>query len=291
MELRQLRYFITTAKYLSFTRAAAALYISQPALSHQISELEQELKVRLFQRDRRNVTLTPEGERLLEYAEQVMSTVSAMENIGTLTESGPRQLRIGFDGADVPGDWFEESRVIAGFLNRNPNVQISAAQFSHTECEDKLLSGELDLALLSLRHHEELDPRLSSRTFSMDSIGLLVHPDTGVTTLEDAIHQLPMTIIKDRRKLLYRVQKSLNDLGLTPDLSYQDSMLACLILTQSGKASMLMPVHHYHMLLANNLRIIHIPGQSVQLVRATIWNSNNNNEALYRFLDATQGML
>jgi DNA-binding transcriptional LysR family regulator len=73
VHLRDLRYFVTTAEYLHFTRAAEALFVSQPALSKQIRLLERQLRAPLFERDRRAVHLTPAGEALLPQARAVLA--------------------------------------------------------------------------------------------------------------------------------------------------------------------------------------------------------------------------
>ena len=72
MLLRQLSYFIAVAEHCGFSRAAAALHVSQPALSQQIRQLEAMLEVQLFDRSGRRIRLTDAGDIWLEYARRAL---------------------------------------------------------------------------------------------------------------------------------------------------------------------------------------------------------------------------
>src|ERR1700753_2111670 len=75
----RLRVFHTVAQRLSFTRAAADLFITQPAVTKHIKELEQQLSVQLFKRNGSSITLTNAGKILLQYAEKIIQLYTGME--------------------------------------------------------------------------------------------------------------------------------------------------------------------------------------------------------------------
>ncbi|MDT7803015.1 MAG: hypothetical protein QOI78_6448 [Actinomycetota bacterium] len=95
MELRQLRYFVTVATELNFGRAAERLHIAGPSLSQQIKALERDLACRLFDRDRRSVTLTECGETLLPKAQSLLTQADELRR--TAAGMGAREpVRLGY---------------------------------------------------------------------------------------------------------------------------------------------------------------------------------------------------
>ena len=84
MNTVQLECFIAVAEYLNFSKASRSLKITQPAVSHQIQTLEEELEVKLFNRTSKSVTLTHEGALFLTDAQLILKTaLSAKERLGS----------------------------------------------------------------------------------------------------------------------------------------------------------------------------------------------------------------
>src|SRR3954468_22294854 len=88
MDLRRLRTFVTVAELGSVSKAALCLHISQPGLSRQIQELQQELGLRLFDRVGRRLVLTAEGEQLLGSCRNLLGNVSSFSEQAELLKRG-----------------------------------------------------------------------------------------------------------------------------------------------------------------------------------------------------------
>lgn len=159
MELRQLQFFVAVAERLNFSRAAEALYISQPSLSYQIAELERELGVELFMRDRRRVALSPAGALLLEPSRELLAVSERIRNIageiarnGAGPDAGSGRLRVGFDSTEDHFECIGITDALARFSSLFPGVDLDCRQQDFDLCTRGLLDGELDVAFLTLRH-------------------------------------------------------------------------------------------------------------------------------------------
>ena len=146
MELRQLTTFIRVAKFQSFSKAAASLGYSQSAVTVQIRLLEEELKVRLFDRMHKQVILTAQGQQFLDSAYSILQEV----NRATLSLAGPEevlrgQLHIGtlesLCSARLPG-------VVWAFRNQHPGVRIQITTGVPEELIAKMERGEVDIIYL-----------------------------------------------------------------------------------------------------------------------------------------------
>src|SRR5438477_12004283 len=97
MELRHLRYFIAAADALSFTRGAEKLHLAQPSLTRQIKDLEEELGVRLLDRTKQRIKLTPEGQSFLIDAKRVVDlSEEIVESVRQFSHHQLTSLNIGY---------------------------------------------------------------------------------------------------------------------------------------------------------------------------------------------------
>ena len=160
MEIRQLRYFIAVAEELHFRRAAARLHISQPPLSQQIRQLEEELGCRLLARTRRRVELTAAGEAFLRDARALLSELDGAVATARRIDTGQTgRLRINFVGSAllsvVPG-------IVQRFRAARPGIELELRERSTVEQLRAVGAGLVDVGLV--RPPVEEDPELRYET-------------------------------------------------------------------------------------------------------------------------------
>jgi DNA-binding transcriptional LysR family regulator len=146
VELRHLRYFVSVAEELNFTRAAQKLRVAQPALSRQIRQLEEEVGVTLFERDQRSVRMTPAGRVFLDEARAVIShsekAVRAAQETGH-PNHGTLNLGYvwGLFHSFVP-------EAVARFRSTAPNVAVNLFDLTATQQAEALMQGQLDAGFI-----------------------------------------------------------------------------------------------------------------------------------------------
>ncbi|MCO6011248.1 LysR family transcriptional regulator [Actinoallomurus purpureus] len=146
--LRDLRYFVAIAEELSFTRAAERLFVSQPALSKQIKQLEDQLRVKLFQRDRRSVTLTEPGQALLTAArELIRSWDEAQRTVSDAAAAQAALLTVGLSTSLGRGLL---PTLRQRFAERRPNWRLRMRQVNWDDASVGLANGDVDVAFVWL---------------------------------------------------------------------------------------------------------------------------------------------
>ena len=146
MELGQLRYFLKAAELRNFTRAAEACRVSQPALSQQILKLEEELGQPVFERQSRQVVLTPAGELLKERAEQILALVDDAK--GRITDDGETG-RIAVSAIPTIAPYLLPD-VLRCFGGRFPNAEVEVNEDVTEALLKRLSQGEVDVGFVAL---------------------------------------------------------------------------------------------------------------------------------------------
>src|SRR3954471_6890497 len=147
MELRHLRYLMAVAEELNFGRAAIRLRISQPPLSQQIRQLEEELGVRLFDRTKRQVKLTEAGKRIVVEAQQILSQVDHFVSLASRVSEGTIGRLTIAGQAGLNDSLVQTLRV---FAHQYPGVHIEL-QFMNTAHQiEALREGHVHVGFLHL---------------------------------------------------------------------------------------------------------------------------------------------
>ncbi|MFR9309135.1 LysR family transcriptional regulator [Hydrogeniiclostridium mannosilyticum] len=147
MELRVLNYFLAVAREENFTKAANMLHVTQPTLSRQIADLEQELGVKLFVRSNHNIVLTEDGMILKRRAQEILSLADKTKRDFIKKEEAlSGTISIG-SGEFRSTEYL--AKIIAEFRKKYPNVKYEIYSGNATNIRDYIERGFLDMGLMS----------------------------------------------------------------------------------------------------------------------------------------------
>jgi len=145
MELRHLRYFKVVAELQHFHKAADKLHITQPALSNQIKQLEQELNTKLFERVGRGVKLSESGELVLSSAIRILNEAELLkESVSDLESGQAGTLKIGV--LQSINSLYLRS-LVAEFDRNNPNISLQIEEMTNYNIEKKVTRGDIDIGI------------------------------------------------------------------------------------------------------------------------------------------------
>ena len=243
MDLKQLEYFVRVADLGSFTRAAAALDIAQPALSRQVRQLEVELRQTLLVRNGRGATPTEAGKLLLEHSRGILHQVQrAREELGRVRGALAGRVAIGLPTS--------LARVLTVPLTRQfraqmPDASISIGEGLSTTLQDGLINGRLDVAVLyNAQPAEEIDllPFTEEELVLVTARapGLAEDPPPGPIALK-ALAAVPLVIPSRPNAIRMHVESAMAGIGCRPSIALEiDGVSAILDLVADGAGSALL---------------------------------------------------
>ena len=172
MELRQLQYALQIAAERNFSRAAEKLHIAQPSLSQQLSKLEKEIGVLLFQRNTSSVELTHAGAAFMEQAQKIIDAVELLrQEMSDISQLRGGKVVVG--SMPITGSHLLPY-VLPTFKLTFPDIEISLVEDSSMNLEKLTALGKTDLSLLSL---PLVEPSLAYEIIGKELIDLAVPPN------------------------------------------------------------------------------------------------------------------
>ncbi|MBB3048670.1 LysR family hydrogen peroxide-inducible transcriptional activator [Litorivivens lipolytica] len=259
ISLRQLQYALAVDKTRHFKRASEDCAISQSALSTAIAELETQLGIQIFERNNKQVLVTPQGEQLLLKARDIIARVQELYH---LAESDRKPLSVPLSIGVIPtiGPYLLP-RVLPRVRKRHPDSQLSIVEDQSAVLVEKVRSGELDTAILALPYAIE---GLHAFEFWAEDFYLLTHRQDALAKRASVAGKQ----LRDSRLLLLKEGHCLKDHALSAcrlpatetDQALAGTSLYTLVQMVAGKmGTTLVPAIALDQLLHNNRELAAIP--------------------------------
>ena len=272
MELRHLRYFTAVVEAHGFRNASRRLHVAQPALSQTVADLEAELDVRLFNRDRHAVTLTSAGEVFYRDAKSMLiQAQDAVDAAKRASKGQTSSLRIGF----IP---FAAQKflpeLIEAFRKQAPQVEISIKELTPRKQAEALERGELDI--LFTRESKDLHAAYAQQQL-FDVPLVAVVPDSWVIT-DSAVHIRELAgerfILLDREEsppLFDSIVALCRENGFSPRFDSHANLAESLfLLVKAGEGVSIVPAWA-RVLRAEGVQFVRLLPDAVQVELNMVW--------------------
>lgn len=290
MEIRHLRYFLAVAEAMSFTRAAEQIHVTQPTLSQQIVDLENQLGVKLFYRDKKGISLTEAGRALTEEARSLLAhREQALQRMARFQTGSAGTLTVGtlefFESTFLP-------EITLELRQAYPGIRVLWRQYPLDQLRTNLANGRLDLNVTIIPKHFEF-PTLVKTVVNRDRLILAAGKDSAFAQLEsfDAPRLAPLLARPlflwsewyqdESGQLLRKLREFCPNLDVRPAANLN----SCLMNTLAEGGYSILP---YHVVLnANRTHFICIPlpFEEADLDVAILHRRDNPNPCLPCFME------
>jgi DNA-binding transcriptional LysR family regulator len=285
MELRHLNYFLAVAEELHFRKAADRLFISQPGLSRQIKELEEELEVTLFERNNRNVTLTKAGEYLKKELFLNLKVLDSILNNAKRIHNGiDGNLNFGYVGSAM-------QNIIPNLLvqirNEYPNIHFNLKEMDNQKQLDNLQTQEIDIGFVRL---ERVPNNLEIKPILEDTFSLVL----------PANHQLNannftnLTQLKDEAFIMFdpsyspnyhqKIMQIFDHCGFTPIISHRTVHASSIYKLVEHNFGISIVPSSLEIGSSNNVKFIELKNIPQRTLLSAVWNKQNRNPILAKIL-------
>lgn len=291
MTFNQINYFLAVARHLSFTRAAASLFVTQSTLSKSISALETELGTTLIERDYHNVRLTQAGELMAKEMAVEMENINDIINrVQLANRTGSRRFEIGLlDGQGLFPNVTHAMRMLVD-SSQGDGVELRIERKSHQDLLDDLIAGKLNVVQMTLPQGYPISSELDYMRLS--SVGEVMvarddHPIWGNQLVDvKALSDQDLIVPENRNYEIDTVLEQISALGARPKLKKIPDTETLTFMLDAGIGVLVCNELHiiYTSLKAKTWRaipLVNLPRSDVLL----IWRKDEKNELVEQFLE------
>ncbi|MGM9532153.1 LysR family transcriptional regulator [Intestinibacter sp.] len=289
MNTRQLEYFISVAENLSFTKAAEEFYISQTAVTQQIKSLEDQMQVKLFIRNKRHVELTSAGEFFLTEARNILKNINdAIYKTQQLANGFFGTLNIGFL-LGYKKDTL--TQYIKNFSSFFPNVSLNIVSYEITDLLYLVKNNHMDLAFVINPKNKPLKDFEYKSIGKYNLIALLAcyHPLANKKSIDLAELKYDKFIFIKETGNEYgqksMVQDRYEKSGFIPNIVQRCNDLSTIeSMVEANMGVSILPSFCINENSSKNIRAIPIKDTEDEVEVVAIWNKDNTNPALKKFI-------
>ena len=290
MELRQLLYFCAVTDTMNFTRAAEMLFVSQPALSRQISDLERELGVTLLDRSKKPLQLTPEGELMRNQARSILmqtEQLQSMLNKNSEAHIQEQLLWVGMtpDSGNNPMVRHEISEAIYQKRSQIPGLRIIFQQNDVAGLKSALMQKNLDMAVY-LTNRMPPSEALVTVPYRQERMVMLlrskrIYPDTP-ESVKSVLNHRGIMLLEREFMGLSCASNTFSALDCFPKIRFADNFMDMLATVESGESAVMLPESVLSWLRSDNLQLLHLPEEAAQVYYVLSWRADDPRQPLYR---------
>lgn len=228
MLARHIKYFLAVAQHHSFTKAAAALHVSQPALSQQVRQLEKSLSAQLFDRSGRTTRLTDAGEVYLRYARRASQELEegkrAIHDVGDLSRGA---LRVALTPTFTT---YLVGPLVEAFHSRYPNITLNLREIAQEQMEELLLADELDVGIAFEDGHSQ---DIETQPLLIEALALVVgerHPLAGQSAIDlDALSAESLILLSEEFATREQIDRYCRQHNITPRVKMEANVIGAVI--------------------------------------------------------------
>jgi len=285
-ELRHLRYFLAVAEDLHFRKAAERLYISQPGLSRQIKQFEEQLGYPVFERNNRKVSLTPAGAYLQNEVSALLKKLDGIVQHARLLHDGMEgRLNFGYVGSAMQEIIPE---LFLRFRADRPNIRYGLEALSNREQVARLLTYDIDIGFVRL---ERLPRELESKAMFVETFSLVLpgnHPLTSANfSSVEQLREEGFILFEPAYSQTYydSVMTIFADAGFTPEVSHRTVHATTIYrLVENGFGVSVVPTSLKKGYVAN-VKFIELTDIPQRTTLSAVWRRDDENPIVQAFVE------